>query len=306
MAGKKNSRSSKTDHVLSLLAGAGVEREEEVPAAGDKKTAPAQRSQTPQAQVSQVPQEPQTQQEPQTPQASPAPQARTAAPERHLAPPILEVARLHNEALSETIREALTQSLEEELSREESPANPSGDTAAQEAPVSGMREALPDEVSAAEVPPDEAPEAVPEAEPVEELSTAPDAAQEIPEEIPGKTPPADAETTPDVPAEMPETETAAAPDGTLPDGTVFINVMERLVEERLEKYVKRFGLCSCPRCLADVRALALSRLPAKYVVLPASSAAPMMSLYQAKFDSMVIAQVIQACKTVMESPRHTL
>lgn len=51
-----------------------------------------------------------------------------------------------------------------------------------------------------------------------------------------------------------------------------------------------------PRCLADVRALALSRLPAKYVVLPASSAAPMMSLYQAKFDSMVIAQVIQACQ----------
>ena len=262
MAGKKNSRSSKTDHVLSLLAGAGAEREEGAPAAGDKKTSPAQRART-----SQISQEPQTPQASQTSQASPAPQARPAAPERHLAPPILEVARLHNEALSETIREALTQSLEEELSREEPSAASGGDTAA----VSAAQEAHPEEVPAAE---------------------APDAAQ---------TPVPDG-------AEEPETplaEEAEALDGTLPDGTVFINVMERLVEERLEKYVKCFGLCSCPRCLADVRALALSRLPAKYVVLPASSAAPMMSLYQAKFDSMVIAQVIQACKTVMESPRHT-
>jgi len=82
--------------------------------------------------------------------------------------------------------------------------------------------------------------------------------------------------------------------------------MEYLVEERLEKYVKLFGLCSCQRCLADVRALALSRLPAKYVVLPSSSVTPMLSLYQAKFDSMVIAEVIQACKSVMENPRHLL
>ena len=55
-----------------------------------------------------------------------------------------------------------------------------------------------------------------------------------------------------------------------------------------------------------MRALALSRLPAKYVVLPSSSVTPMLSLYQAKFDSMVIAEVIQACKSVMENPRHLL
>ena len=96
------------------------------------------------------------------------------------------------------------------------------------------------------------------------------------------------------------------PGQMLPDGSRYLNVMELLVEERLEKYVRLFGLCSCPRCLADVRALALSRLPAKYVVLPATVVRPMMSLYQAKFDAAVIAQVIQACKAVMEHPRHTL
>lgn len=273
MAGKKNGRSSKTDHVLSLLAGAGVEREE-VPSAGE--ALPVQHPQvSPEREMPQLP------------------QARPAAPGRHLAPPILEVARLHNEALSETIREALTQSLEEELAREEPSGEPEKNAAAQ-----AVR---PD--AAEETPPAEAP--------------APEAAQ-VPETIPNKISPADAEVfreelLPDIPDTAPETgetvarggEAAAVPDGTLPGGAVFVNVMERLVDERLEKYVKLFGLCSCPRCLADVRALALSRLPAKYVVLPASSVAPMMSLYQARFDSMVIAQVIQACKTVMESPRHT-
>lgn len=43
-----------------------------------------------------------------------------------MAPPILEVARLHNEALSETIRQALTDSLEEELARQAEQEPPAG------------------------------------------------------------------------------------------------------------------------------------------------------------------------------------
>lgn len=269
MAGKKNGRSSKTDHVLSLLAGAGVEREEGVPSAGE--ALPVQQHQvSPEREAPQLP------------------LAQPAASGRHLAPPILEVARLHNEALSETIREALTQSLEEELAREEPSGEPEKNAAAQE------------------VRPDEA-EKTPQAE-----APASDAAQ-VPETVPNKTSPADAEVfreelLPDIPDTAPETGETVAPGeeaAAVPGGAVFVNVMERLVDERLEKYVKLFGICSCPRCLADVRALSLSRLPAKYVVLAASSVAPMMSMYQARFDSMVIAQVIQACKTVMESPRHT-
>lgn len=277
MAGKKNSRTSKTDHVLSLLAGAGADREGPPPALADREgasPAPAGRE------------EPAAQQKAET-----APPAQSAAPERHLAPPILEVARLHNEALSETIREALTQTLEQEL-----------DQAAQEAPSipPAAEEGTAEEIPAPEENADEQQLPEPEAAPT---------LKEVPEEASmGEDHPA-AEKTP-VPEKAPALDVPAAPASgpgkPLPDGSVFLNVMELLVEERLEKYVKLFGLCNCQRCLADVRALALSRLPAKYVVLPASSATPMLSLYQAKFDSMVIAQVIQACKTVMESPRHTL
>ena len=90
----------------------------------------------------------------------------------------------------------------------------------------------------------------------------------------------------------------------LPQGEVCLNVMEVLVDQRIQRYVHMFGLCTCPRCLADVRALALTRLPAKYVVFPPQAVTPMLSFYQAKYESEVIAQVIYACKAVMDYPRH--
>ena len=87
MAGRKGGRSSKTDHVLNLLSG-GAREEEARPAAEEQ---PAGTS----------PAEPET------------------APVEHregerIVAPILQVARTNNEALSRTIRDALTQSLEDE------------------------------------------------------------------------------------------------------------------------------------------------------------------------------------------------
>lgn len=270
MAGKKNSRTSKTDHVLSLLAGGGTDRETAAPVpAAQEKPEPREHTES-------------------------IPAARPAAPEHHLSPPILEVARLHNEALSETIREALTESLEQELDQ-------TGQEAASQPPA--LEEVPADAPAAPEAAPEtEAAPIIEEAQAPEEAPSA-EEAPTAPEEAPRKEEAPAAEMSP-----VPEADLApvTGPGKVLPDGSVFLNVMELLVEEPLEKYVKLFGLCSCPRCLADVRALALSRLPAKYVVLPASTVTPMLSLYQAKFDSMVISQVIQACKTVMESPRHTL
>ena len=257
MAGKRSGRTSKTDHVLSLLAGAGVDREGTSSAPVDKEEV----SPTPVGRES-----PAAQPKAETTAAPVQP----TAPERHLAPPILEVARLHNEALSETIREALTQTLEQELDQaeqEDAPVPPAeGEGAAEE-------------------------HSLPEEEPVMQQ---PLTSEEAPAEEK------------DAPPEKVPAPEAPGPGKVLPDGSVFLNVMEYLVEERLEKYVKLFGLCSCQRCLADVRALALSRLPAKYVVLPASAVKPMLSLYQAKWEATIIAQVIQACKSVMENPRHLL
>ena len=308
MAGRKGSRSSKTDHVLNLLSG-GAREEEARPAAEEQPAG------TP-------PVEPET------------------APVEHregerIVAPILQVARTNNEALSRTIRDALTQSLEEEIaqSEEEHPApapepEPASEPAPepQPSPASGGGKMSQEEIEKllhSMGTPEPEPEPAPEPQPAPASGGGKMSQEEIEKLLQGMAAPEpepepEPESKPEpVPEPQPEPELAPEPasafetpfaprETRLPDGAVCVNVMEVLVDERIERYVRMFGLCDCARCLADVRALALTRLPPKYVVLAESVATPMLSLYRAKFESQVIAQVVQACKTVMEAPRHIL
>lgn len=84
----------------------------------------------------------------------------------------------------------------------------------------------------------------------------------------------------------------------------YINVMQVLVEEKAEKYIKMFGLCQCPRCVVDVKALALSNLPPKYVVMHQGEMIPRITIYESRYNTALTAQIMRACKIVMDSPRH--
>ncbi len=84
----------------------------------------------------------------------------------------------------------------------------------------------------------------------------------------------------------------------------YINVMQVLVEEKAPKYVKMFGLCSCERCMEDVKAYTLNHLPPKYVVLEQGDLIPRLTVYEGKLSSDITAQLLQACKVVMERPHH--
>lgn len=296
MAAKKSTRSSKTDHVLSLLSHAGSQESAPADSAAPDSAAPEE---TPAA-VS-------------ASEAAAAPQpAPTVAPittSQRLAPPILEVARSNNEALEETIHLALEAALEDAVApvAEAAPiAEPAPESSApQAAPV-------PEPVSVPEPAPVTEPADVSPSEP------APEPISPMPTE-PAPEPPSAAQPEP-VSEPSPKPQQAPQPAQTaavsppvehfileqLPDGAQLVNIMESLVRQKVEHYAKMFHLCCCPRCLADSTALALSRLPAKYVVLNETAYRPMMSFYEAKFDSMVTAQIIYACKQVLESPRHTL
>ena len=351
MAGKnkKGGRSSKTDHVLSLLGGAAPAAREETPGpavqpapgtspAGEAKQ-PADNAAQPAAGA-------------QTPEPAKQPVRREG---EHLIAPILQVEKNNSDALSRTIRDALADSLAESLgeaapapapaeapapeeaapaaapAEEPAPEEAAPAAAPAEEPAPETEEPAPTPEPAAEEPAPETEEPAPrpaaETPAAQEAAPAPGPAEAEPApepvtyeaapEEPAPTPKPAAEEpapeteepapTPKPAADEPAPETPFAPRETrLPDGSVCLNLMELLVDERLERYVRMFGLCTCPRCMADARALALTRLPAKYVVLSGSAATPMTSLYRAKYESMVVAQVIQACKTVMESPRHTL
>lgn len=84
----------------------------------------------------------------------------------------------------------------------------------------------------------------------------------------------------------------------------YVNVYERLVLERLEEFQTMFEVCTCPRCTADVIAVALTNLPAKYIVVDNPKIIPLLSFYREKLKTPVATQLSSACVTVKEKPLH--
>ena len=48
-------------------------------------------------------------------------------------------------------------------------------------------------------------------------------------------------------------------------GMALVNVMEKVVDDRLEEMLRSENCCKCERCLEDMKAIALNKLPSKYV-----------------------------------------
>lgn len=80
-----------------------------------------------------------------------------------------------------------------------------------------------------------------------------------------------------------------------------VNLMEVTVLEKLDELIKRFSCCQCDRCKKDIVALALDKLPPKYVVLSEGQAVPEVD---AQTNAQIISAMIQAVLQVRAHPRH--
>ena len=150
-----------------------------------------------------------------------------------------------------------------------------------------------------------------ESEPVAETPAAP-----VVEEVPQPEPMAETPAAPvveEVPQPEPVAETPAEPVVEDPaaekpdeEEVICANIMEILVERKAETYMELFGLCCCDRCKMDVQALALTELPAKYVVMGKNELPLRLSLYEGRMNTAITAQILRACKVVLEEPRHKL
>lgn len=87
----------------------------------------------------------------------------------------------------------------------------------------------------------------------------------------------------------------------------FVNIMERLLlRQDLDSYFKEYQVCTCKRCRADVYALTLSNLPAKYVVVSRDSLSLLLGYYENQFKIRIMTELIKACITIRDTPRHSL
>ncbi len=306
---KKQDKSSKTAHVLNLLTS---------PA---EKQAAAQRAAAANAE------------EPAEAAAAPGPSSdaveaaeinqQAAQVHQPLIPPILQVAHHHDETLAEQIRGALEQELDEEAPSATPPAavqpavepepvivpEPAAPEPEPAMPAKSLVE--PEPVIAPEPLVEPAPEAVLSAEPVVEPEPAVSEPEPVvePEPVPAPQP---------IIPPQPEphfnlSSSAIMSSFTIPEPPplppmqeelTFINIMQMLVENMAPRYVEKLGLCSCTRCLEDVKALALTNLRPRYTVFPASERVPMMTLYERRYSSLVATELTKACYIVKANPRH--
>ena len=197
-----------------------------------------------------------------------------AAPEAPAAPaapvPPIVTSMAPDAAVSVQIRNALEDALEGELE--------------------AVQPAAPSQPEAVSVAVQAAPESAPEPEP---------------QPLPAEPEPEPQAEKPEEPAEPVPAEEAPVRQFVEPENPGYINVMQVLVEEKAPKYVEMFGLCTCKRCMEDVKAFTLNHLPPKYVVLEPNDRVPRLTVYEGKFSSDITAQLLQACKVVMETPHHT-
>lgn len=281
MSASKESNSSKTAHVMNLLS-----RNRATPAESPAEAAPRKAA----AQPTETAVSP-----------SPAPAPVESAPQS-VPPTSPIIASLSSDhAISSQIKDALASSLEELAESEpvaETPTTPVVEEAPQPEPVA--------ETHTAPVV-----EEVPQPEPVVETPAAP-----VVEEVPQPEPVAETPTEPvveEVPQPEPVEETSAEPVVEEPaaekpdeEEVICANIMEILVERKAETYMELFGLCCCDRCKMDVQALALTELPAKYVVMGKNELPLRLSLYEGRMNTAITAQILRACKVVLAEPRHKL
>ncbi len=122
-----------------------------------------------------------------------------------------------------------------------------------------------------------------------------------PEEAPAEDPAPQEQDAPDAAAE-PETPPASKPH-TEEDFEI-VNVMDVMLDGFQQEFMDKFGMCTCRRCWLDTRALTLSSVPAKYVVLTHDTVDAMMNFYEHRYRGMLMAQLTQSCMKVMQNPHH--
>lgn len=83
------------------------------------------------------------------------------------------------------------------------------------------------------------------------------------------------------------------------------NLMEELVDLKLDSCIKEAGACQCPQCRADIRALALNRLPPRYIVSTAGGVFARVLNATSQVQADITTAIYSAISLVQEHPRHS-
>lgn len=85
------------------------------------------------------------------------------------------------------------------------------------------------------------------------------------------------------------------------------NYMEDAVEVLLPNILDEYSqLCTCKRCISDIKAIALNNLPPKYVTTEKGSILSKANMFKTQSEVDVTKALIDAIEKVSQSPRHSV
>lgn len=82
------------------------------------------------------------------------------------------------------------------------------------------------------------------------------------------------------------------------------NLMEELVDKRVDELMDMADMCGCPQCRADVRALALNRLPPRYITSIKGDVFARFEAQTSQDQAKVAGAIVRAIEIVRKNPRH--
>ncbi len=281
-------RSNKTAHVLNLIAGHEAQKEETeevVSSMGAEASAPSASADAGQAAPAPVP---------------------SAQPTQNIA----VIDTTEKDPVADLIQQKLSDALDEEsqvqtetVSRPETATPVQPEAPAQPAAASAIppKASAPAEAAATAPPPPNQTKSAAQSAPDRTESVVFAQAEHT---APPAATPAQAEAThqavleTDAPPAPPEPEPEPEP------AFATVNVMERIVHDKIIYYMRQFEVCTCDRCVADTVALTLNGLIPKYIVTMPAAVDPLLSFYTNRLISDVTVEATKACMIVKENPRH--
>lgn len=82
------------------------------------------------------------------------------------------------------------------------------------------------------------------------------------------------------------------------------NVMEDMVEKKMDSIMKQIGCCNCELCRADVAAYALNHIDSKYVSTARGELFAKSIQFDSDFDMKLTILISTGAKKVMDYPHH--
>ena len=82
------------------------------------------------------------------------------------------------------------------------------------------------------------------------------------------------------------------------------NIMESIVEQRIDELLPSMDCCKCEQCRLDIEAIVLNKMPAKYVVSTKGEIMSHLNVHARQNTADLTATILQAAAIVSKHPRH--